>query len=76
MVDIFLDFLLIRECEFFFPSPLLEESLQCPNVRKKDANVTKGIAPTFLLLVPEAFIDQSISSVGKARLVYQNRNLG
>jgi len=72
MVDIFLDFLLIRECEFFFP----EESLQCPNVRKKDANVTKGIAPTFLLLVPEAFIDQSISSVGKARLVYQNRNLG
>lgn len=56
MVDIFLDFLLIRECEFLFPSPLLEESLQCPNVRKKDANVTKGIAPTFLLVSLRLFI--------------------
>ena len=42
MADIFLDFLLIWECEFLFPSPLMEESLQCPNVQKKDADLIKG----------------------------------
>jgi len=45
MVDIFRDCLVIRECDSLFPSPYKEESLQCPNVRKKDATVTKGIAP-------------------------------
>lgn len=46
----FLYCLVIRECESLFPSPYKEESLQCPNVRKKDATVTKEIAQKFLLV--------------------------